>query len=82
MSFSIIIPVHRSESRLEECLESVFQSLEGDEIVLIENGTSDSYWEICINYNDTHPVKERVKKRFQAFFHSERFCPRGGADIL
>lgn len=63
-------------------MESVFQSLEGDEIVLIENGTSDSCWEICINYSDTHPVKERVKKRLKAFFHSERFCPRGGANVL
>ena len=72
MSFSIIIPVHKSETCLAECLESVFQSLEGDEIVLVENSTSDNFWEISINYSDTHPIKKRVKKRLKAFFHSEK----------
>ena len=60
-------------------MESMFQNLEGDEIILIENGTSDSFWEVCINYSDKYPVKKRVKKRLKAFFHSESFCPRGGA---
>lgn len=42
-------------------MESVFQNLEGDEIVLVENGASDSFWEVCINYSDKYPMKKRVK---------------------
>lgn len=52
-------------------MESVFQNLEGDEIVLVENGASDNCWEVSINYSDTHPLKKRVKKRLNTFFNTE-----------
>ena len=71
MSFSIVIPVHKRESCLTECLESVFQNLEGDEIVLVENGVSNNCWEVSINYSDTHPVKRRLKKCLKEFLHNE-----------
>ena len=43
MSVSIIIPVHNSEEYLEECVGSVLPGMnEDDEIILVENGSSDS----------------------------------------
>ena len=56
MSLSIIIPVHNSEKYLKESLESVLNTLEtGDEIILVENGSSDSSWEICQSYSKSYP---------------------------
>ena len=62
MSLSVIIPVHNSEDYLKECVESVLQGLnEEDEIILVENGSSDSSWEICRSYNDTYPCVKAVQ---------------------
>ena len=56
MNLSIIIPVHNSEDYLKECVESVLQVLnDGDEVILVENGSTDSSWEICCGYNDANP---------------------------
>ena len=62
MSLSIIIPVHNSEKYLKECVESVLPGLQGeDEIILVENGSSDSSWEICRGYRDAHPGVRAVQ---------------------
>ena len=56
MSLSIIIPVHNSEDYLNETVDSVLQGMnEDDEVILVENGSSDSSWEICRSYSDAHP---------------------------
>ena len=56
MSLSIVIPVHNSEDYLKECVESVLPGLkEEDEVILVENGSSDNSWEICSRYKDTYP---------------------------
>ena len=61
MSISIIIPVHNSDKYLKECVESVLQGVkEEDEIILVENGSSDSSWEICCSYNDAYPCVRAV----------------------
>ena len=47
---------------LTKCLDSVFQDLEkGDEIVLVQNGSSHNTWEVCIHYSDTHPANYGLK---------------------
>lgn len=62
MSFSIIIPVYNSEKYLKECVESVLLGLkEEDEIILVENGSSDSSWEICHGYSDAYPCIRAVQ---------------------
>lgn len=62
MSISVIIPVHNSEKYLKECVESVLQGLnEDDEVILVENGSSDSSWAICCGYNDTYPCVKAVQ---------------------
>ena len=62
MSLSVIIPVHNSEDYLKECVESVLPGLrQDDEVILVENGSSDSSWEICCGYNDAHPCVRAVQ---------------------
>ena len=61
MNISIIIPVHNSEKYLKECVDSVLQGLsEEDEVVLVENGSTDSSWEICCSYDETYPCVRAV----------------------
>lgn len=51
MNLSIIIPVHNSEKYLDECLNSVLSEINtDDEIILVENGSTDHSWEICQKY--------------------------------
>lgn len=61
MSISVIIPVHNSEKYLKESVESVLSGLnEDDEVILVENGSSDSSWEICCGYSNTTPCVRAV----------------------
>ncbi len=56
MNVSVIIPVHNSEKYLEECVESVLPGMnEDDEIILVENGSSDSSWDMCRSYSSKYP---------------------------
>lgn len=56
MYVSTIIPVHNSEKYLEECVDSVLPGMNGDdEIILVENGSSDSSWEMCRQYAEKYP---------------------------
>ena len=51
MNISVIIPVHNSAQYLDECVESVLQDLHSeDEIILVENGSTDESWEMCKRY--------------------------------
>lgn len=51
MSVSIIIPVHNSMKYLDECINSVLcQCKNTDEIILVENGSSDGTAELCRRY--------------------------------
>lgn len=55
MSLSIIIPVHNTEPYLDECLDSVLSEINtDDEVILVENGSSDHSWEICHKYALQH----------------------------
>ncbi len=55
MSLSIIIPVHNTEQYLAECLDSVLSEIDAnDEVVLVENGSTDHSWEICREYSAKH----------------------------
>ncbi len=56
MNISVIIPVHNSEKYLEECVGSVLPGLkEDDEIILVENGSEDSSWDLCRQYAEKYP---------------------------
>ena len=62
MSLSIIIPVHNTEQYLAECLDSVLSEIDtNDEVILVENGSTDHSWEICQGYY----AKYKTVKAFQ-----------------
>ena len=51
MLVSVIIPVYNVESYLEEALDSVLnQSYDNLEIIIIDDGSTDSSGQICDNY--------------------------------
>lgn len=50
---SIIVPVYNVEQYLVRCLDSICdQTLNGIEIILIDDGSTDGSWEICKKYAD------------------------------
>ncbi len=62
MSLSIIIPVHNTDQYLAECLDSVLSEIDtDDEVILVENGSTDCSWALCQEYS----VKYDTVKAFQ-----------------
>ena len=62
MSLSIIIPVHNTEKYLTECLDSVLPEINAeDEIILVENGSTDHSWEICQKYTEKYNAVKAVQ---------------------
>ena len=52
---SAIIPVYNTEKYLRKCLESVCnQKKQFDEIILVDDGSSDRSLEICMKYQTKH----------------------------
>ncbi len=61
---SIIIPVYNAEKYLDECLKSILsQSYHNWETILIDDGSSDSSFEICQKYSS-------LDSRFKCFSQS------------
>lgn len=56
MLFSVIIPVYNVENYLHECVDSVInQTCKDYELILIDNGSTDSSGDICDQYAAEHP---------------------------
>ena len=50
--FSIIIPIYNASKTLEKCLGSVLsQSFQSFEIICIDDGSTDSSWEILCDFS-------------------------------
>lgn len=62
MKFSILVPVYNVEKYLEQCVESLLdQTYTGEyEIILVDDGSTDSSGAICDKYAQAHPEKVRV----------------------
>lgn len=61
MLFSILIPVYNAEKYLEECINSVLnQDYESYEIILIDDGSTDSSGKICDRYQAKYPKRIRT----------------------
>ena len=58
MKFSVLIPVYNTEKYLEKCLQSVLnQTYQNFEIVIVDDGSTDSSSMICDKYRDDYPDK-------------------------
>ena len=61
MLFSVLIPLYNVEKYLAECVESVLsQNVNDIEIILCDDGSTDSSGKICDEYRDKYPNKIRV----------------------
>lgn len=61
MRFSVIIPVYNTEKYIHKCLESVLnQTFDDFEVILVNDGSTDSSGEICDSYALKYPEKIRV----------------------
>lgn len=53
---SVIIPVYNVENYIEDCLSSVFrQTVPFDEIIIVNDGSTDGSGKICREYQSAHP---------------------------
>lgn len=53
---SVVIPVYNVEQYLERCLESVrHQTLQPEEVILVDDGSTDSSGQICDRYGEQFP---------------------------
>ena len=56
ISISIIIPVYNVEKYLSECLNSVInQTMPFDEIIIVNDGSTDASSELCHTYKSKVP---------------------------
>lgn len=62
MKFSILVPVYNVEKYLEQCVESLLnQTYNGEyEIILVDDGSTDSSGKICDKYFKDYPEKIKV----------------------
>ena len=58
LKFSVLIPVYNTEKYLEECLQSILnQTYQDFEIIIVDDGSSDSSGAICDNFQKAYPEK-------------------------
>lgn len=61
---SIIVPVHNSLEYIEKCLFSlVNQTIVNKEIIIVDDGSSDGSYDVCISYQQTYPKLIKVFKQ-------------------
>lgn len=61
MKFSILVPVYNVEKFLRECIESIQnQTNQNFEIIIVDDGSSDSSGQICDEYSRKNPEKLKV----------------------
>ena len=69
MLFSLLIPVYQVEKYVRQCIDSILNQSEQDfEIVLADDGSTDSSGAICDEYADRYPSRVKV-------FHKENEGP-------
>ena len=75
MKFSILVPVYNVEQYLEQCVESLLnQTYQGDyEIVLVDDGSTDSSGGICDKFKENNPDKIKVIHKENGGHTSARF---------
>lgn len=73
MLFSVLIPVYNTSKYLNECVESVLAQSEDDyEIVLVDDGSTDSSGEICDSYAEKYPFVRVIHKKNEGLMMTRR----------
>ena len=63
MLFSVVVPVYNVEKYLDECIESLTcQSFKDFEVVLVDDGSTDSCPQMCDDYASRYPNIKAVHK--------------------
>lgn len=61
---SIVIPVYNAERYIDDCLKSLIdQTYENVEIILIDDGSKDSSYDICLRYTKKYEFIKLYKKK-------------------
>lgn len=61
MKYSIIIPVYNAEDTLDRCIKSIITQLRDNaEVILIDDGSNDSSYSICLKYQEIYPDNIQV----------------------
>ena len=62
MKFSILVPVYNVEKYLEQCIDSLLDQTYSEEyeIILVDDGSTDSSGSICDGYEERYPDKVKV----------------------
>lgn len=56
-SVSVLIPVYNAEKYIKKCIDSILPQLrEDDEIIILNDGSTDMSWSICKNYINVRNV--------------------------
>lgn len=74
MKFSVLIPVYNVEAYLQQCLDSVVnQTFDDYEIIIVNDGSTDSSGKICDAYKSRYPDKLNViHKKNQGLISARR----------
>lgn len=63
MKFSVIIPIYNAEKTIAKCLDSLLsQDCNDTEIILVNDGSTDTSGEICKKYASIHPEIKYLEK--------------------
>ena len=61
MNYSIIVPIYNREAYVQRCIDSVIaQTFTDWELILVDDGSSDSSPMLCDEYHKNHPEKIQV----------------------
>lgn len=60
MDISVVIPIYNAGRFLHEAIESALLQPEVEEILLVNDGSTDNSPEVCARYQERHPARIRV----------------------
>lgn len=60
---SFVLPIYNVEAYLQECIDSILDKITDEcEIVLVNDGSTDSSGDICLRYSEEYPMIRVVQK--------------------
>lgn len=82
MKYSILVPVYNVENYIEQCVDSLLsQTFNGNyEIILVDDGSTDSSGKICDSYSEKYPSKIKTVHKENEGLVSARECGIKNAD--